>query len=91
MTLKAEFQYSVMQSVNIIEIVFWALFHSASLQQGSFWDNRVIQIGSSDYQMYSGEQRPRSGSNHTTWLHALCVEETVCVCFIEVGQMHNFD
>ena len=56
-----------------------------SLHRGSFWDNQVIQTGSSGYQLHSGEQRARSGTNHTTWPRALTVCVCVCVCFRDVG------
>lgn len=59
-----------------------------SLRQGSFWYNWAIQTGSSGYQLHSGEQRARSGNNHTTWPRTLSVCEgacvCVCVCFREV-------
>lgn len=40
-----------------------------SLLRGNFWNKQVIQTGSSGYQLHSGEQRARSGTDHTTWLH----------------------
>lgn len=40
-----------------------------SLLRGNFWDKQVIQTGSSGYELHSGEQRARSGTDHTTWLH----------------------
>lgn len=56
------------------------------LHQGSFWDNQGIQTGSSGYQLHSGEQRARSGTNHTTWLHML----RVCVFQRVSGNVHFF-
>lgn len=39
-----------------------------SLLRGNFWNKQVTQTGSSGYQLHSGEQRARSGTDHTTWL-----------------------
>lgn len=39
-----------------------------SLLRGNFWNKQVIQTGSSGYRLHSGEQRARSGTDHTTWL-----------------------
>lgn len=97
----------ITQSVNIrsLDKVCFGHCSMMSLQQGSFWDNWVIQTGSSGYQLHSREQRARSGTNHTTWLHALCVrvrgreresvfliekDTDVCVCVMWIQEQLNF-
>lgn len=80
-TLKAEFQYSSNRrwiSGALTKCVLgsapWCL-----CSEEAFGDNWVIQTGSSGYQLHSGEQRARSGTNHTTWPHT----PSVCVCVSE--------
>lgn len=85
---KLNFNIHRQQSVNIKGLCKVSFGHCSmmSLQRGSFWDNWVIQTGSSGYQLHSGEQRARSGTNHTTWPHALCVCERECVCVFHKGR-----
>lgn len=58
------------------------------LQQRSFCCKWVIETGSSAYQLHSGEQRARSGNNHTTWTAMLCQGECV---FAGISSMGIFD